>query len=263
MRKYWAIFKISWQNAVEYRMEFIGHMLLGLISLLVMYYVWLAVFKVKTNIGNYTFSSLMTYYLVSKFVHFAKRGNIGRRIARGIKDGDLSIYLVRPVSYPRWCFASFLADRVFEVILRVMMLLVFIFFFPKIFVLPDFKSLIILVIFLNFSLIVNFLFNFGMAVFAFFMTDIRLFQTSLMLTTDFLDGDVLPLDLLPGILKIVSLVLPFQFMVFFPIKLYQGGLDNFQIIRGFSLCLFWIVFSFLMIRSLWQKGLKNYESIGR
>lgn len=263
MRKYWAIFKISWQNAIEYRVEFLGHMMLGLISLLVMYFIWSAVFKNRQYFGNYTFSSMMTYMILVRFFHFVKRGNVGRQIAEEIKEGRLSIYLIKPISYLRWWLASFLAGRFFEAILRILMLFVFLFLFPNVFEFPGIFKIFMVLIFLIFSLFFNFLFNILVATLAFFVTDIKLFQTSLFLVVDFLAGGLIPLDLLPGFLKTAGNFLPFQFMIFFPAKIYQGNLDLFQIIQGFLTCFGWILFLAYFLRTLWLKGVERYEAIGQ
>jgi len=263
MRKYWAVFKISWQNAVEYRAEFLGHMMLGLISLLVMYFIWSAVFKNREYFGNYTFSSMMTYMILVRFLHFVKRSNVGRQIAEEIKEGRLSVYLTKPVSYLRWWFASFLADRFFEALLRILMLFTFLLLFPKVFNFPGISRFLMVLFFLTISLLVNFLFNLFVATCAFFVTDIKLFHTSLFLIVDFLAGGQIPIDIMPGFLKTVGNFLPFQFMVFFPVKIYQGEFSLFQILQGIFICFFWIIFLGYFLRMFWLKGVERYEAVGQ
>lgn len=263
MRKYWAVFKISWQNAVEYRAEFLGHMILGLISLLVMYFIWSAVFKNRYYFGNYTFSSMMTYMILVRFLHFVKRSNIGRQIAEEIKGGRLSIYLIKPVDYIKWWFSVFLADRFFEAVLRTLMLFVFLFMFPKIFIFPEFSRFFAVLFFLTISLFFNFLFNLFIATCAFFVTDIKLFHTSLFLIVDFLAGGQIPIDIMPGFLKFAGSFFPFQFMVFFPAKIYQGEFSFTQIFQGVLVSLVWILFLAYFLRIFWLKGIKKYEAIGQ
>lgn len=263
MRKYWAVFKITWQNAVEYRMEFIGHMMLGLISLLVMFFIWSAVFKDRQFFGEYTFSSMMTYLVLVRFLHFVKRSNIGREIAEEIKEGRLSAYLLRPVKYLRWWLSSFLAERIFEFGLRMSMLFVFLYFFPKVFNFPGFNRFLTAMGFLVISLFLNFLINILIAVLAFFVTDVRLFRSTVLMTFDFFAGSLIPLDLLPGFMKKIGFILPFQFWVYFPIKIYQGSLTSGEIFKGFVLCFVWILILLFIVNSLWQKGVKRYEAIGQ
>lgn len=244
-------------------MEFIGHMMLSLISLLVMYFIWSAVFKGRTYFGNYTFSSMMTYMILVRFLHFVKRSNVGREMAEEIKEGKLSIYLLRPVSYLRWWLSSFLADRIFESVLRMLMLFAFLYFFPKIFNFPGLNRFLTAIVFLAVSLFLNFLINILIAVLAFFVTDVRLFRSTVLMIFDFFAGSLVPIDLMPKFMKNIGNFLPFQFWVYFPIKIYQGSLSNGEIFRGLILCFVWIFILFLAARYLWRKGVKNYEAIGQ
>lgn len=263
MRKYWAIFRITWQNVFEYRVEFFGHAIANLIILLVMYYIWLSVFKNRTYFGDYTFSSLMTYLLVGKFLHFVNRQNVSRSVAEEIKNGDLSIYLVKPVSYPRWQVARFLSLRIFDGLLNLLLFLLIFSFFPDIFIRPTFISLIVFCFFLGLSLLINFFVNLLIAVFAFFVTDIKLFRTTVGIILDFLAGSLVPLDLMPSFLKNVSQVLPFQFSLYFPVKIFQGNLSLEYLLKGVSLCFFWIFIFIIISKYFWKKGLRCYEAVGR
>lgn len=263
MAKYWAVFKIHLQEVFEYRMEFLGHMMLGLISLLIMYFIWLAVFKDRQYFGSYTFSSMMTYLVMVRFLHFVKRSSVGRRMADEIKEGGLSDYLLRPVSYLRWQLSSFLAERFFELILRVLMLFVFLYFFPRTFNFPGFSRFLTVIVFLTISLFLNFLINVLIAVMAFFVTDVRLFHSTILMIFDFLAGSLLPIDLMPDFIKKIGLILPFQFWIYFPIKIYQGSLSSDEISKGLVLCFVWIFILFFSARYLWRKGIKNYEAIGQ
>lgn len=263
MRKYWAIFKVNWQKSFEYRADFIGHLGMGIITFVVMYFVWGAVFKGRDTFNGYTFSSMMTYVLLTKFLHFALRHNIGRQIAEEIKEGRISLYLIKPVSYIKWWFAIFLADRSFEFIIRLTMLTVFLLFLPKVIIFFGIGRLSLFLSFTVISLIFNYLSNLFIASFAFWLTDVRLFRSAIFMIFDFLAGGLIPLDIMPSFLKNLGLILPFQFSAYFPIKLYQGGLDSFQIYKGFLLMLVWIIFSVIMMKIIWRKGIRKYEAVGQ
>jgi ABC-2 type transport system permease protein len=263
MRKYWAIFKVNWQKSVEYRADFIGHLGMGVITFLVMYFIWSAVFKNRETFNGYTFSGMITYVLMTRFLHFAQRGNIGRMIADDIKEGRISAYLLKPVDYIRWWFSIFLADRFFEFWVRLGMIIIFFLALPQIIVFPGLGRFLVFLSFLGISLIINFLTNIFLAAFAFWVTDIRLFRSAIMIVIDFFAGALVPLDVMPTILKNIGLVLPFQYTTFFPIKLYQGLLEPREVIFGVFLAGSWIVMLFFVLAIVWRQGLKNYEAIGQ
>ncbi|PIV01527.1 hypothetical protein COS54_00820 [Candidatus Shapirobacteria bacterium CG03_land_8_20_14_0_80_39_12] len=263
MRKYWAIFKISWEKSLEYRADFIGHLGMGLINFLVMYFIWSAIFKNRTFFNGYTFSAMMTYVLMTRFLHFVMRGNIGRQIGDEIKEGKISSYLIKPINYTGWWFSTFFAERGYEFFIRMAMLILFFVFFPKIAVFQGLGRFSLFLAFIFISLIFNFIFNILIACLAFWITDVRLIRSAMMIIIDFLAGATIPLDIMPGILRKISNFLPFQFVAYFPIKLYQGALSPGQITTGVSLLFFWIVVLSIIFKYVWLKGVKRYEAVGQ
>jgi len=93
--------------------------------------------------------------------------------------------------------------------------------------------------------------------------DIRLFSTFAGLLIGFFAGELIPLDILPGFLKKVSLALPFQYTLYFPIKIYQGLVLPKEMILALVICLSWIITICVLISWLWQKGVKQYEAVGQ
>lgn len=263
MRKYWAIFKLNWQNSVEYRVDFFGHLLTSTLSLLATLFIFRAIFKQTSNFGGYTFPLIFTYLVMTKFLHFATRGNTSRYIADEIKTGQLSTGLIKPINYIKYWFSLFLADRFFEIVIRAILIVAFILFFPPLFKLPAIGSFFLFTFSIVLALILNFVINVIIATFAFWVTDIRLFSSALGLTIDFFAGAVVPLDVLPGILKNVSSFLPFQYAIFFPIKIFQGSLSPASMVNGFLSTAGWIVLLIFLSRIFWQKGIKRYEGIGQ
>lgn len=263
MRKYWAVFKVTWQYNFEYRFEVLSHLILGLMSFFVLLFVWTAIFKQKPNFNGYTLSKMITYLVMVKVLHFLTRGNTSRVIATEIKEGKLSIYLLKPISYLKFWFSSFLADRSFEILVRSLLMIVFLLVLPAYFKFPSLIHLFQFLLFLPISLFINFLINLLIAVTAFYVTDIRVLNTSVGLLTGFLAGQLIPIDLFPGFLKNISLFLPFQYNIYFLIKIYQGGLNNSQIINGFLGAFLWVIFLTAILLIGWKRGLKKYEAIGQ
>ena len=257
------IFRVAWQRSVEYRVDFFVHLIRGLIGLMVMLLIFRSVFTQQPNFLGYSFSSMFTYLIMARVFHFTGRGNTARDIAQEIKEGQLSVYLLKPISYLRYWLSVFCADRLFEMIIRFSLIFVFLIFFPGFFSFPPFSTILVLALFLFLALAFNYLFNLFMASLAFWVTDIRLFGTFVGLVVGFLGGEVLPLDVLPAGLKNIAFFLPFQYTLYFPIQIYQEKLPPEQILKGFFFMLAWIGFFCLLVLRLWRKGVKKYEAIGQ
>ncbi|HUW24416.1 MAG TPA: ABC-2 family transporter protein [Patescibacteria group bacterium] len=263
MGKYWAIFKINWEKSFEYRADFIGHLGMGIITFIVMFFIWKAVFSGRDNFNGYTFSSMMTYVLMTKFLHFTQRQNIGRQMAWEIKEGRMSLYLLKPTSYLKWWLSIFLADRSFEFFIRLGMIIIFFLLLPKIVVFSGLEQFVLFLSFLFFSLVINFLTNVFTASFAFWLTDVRLFRSAMFMIFNFFAGGLVPLDVMPPFLQKIGLALPFQYTTYFPIKLYLGQLEMWEAISGLITVLIWILGLFILMKFIWKRGLRRYEAVGQ
>ncbi len=263
MRKYFAVFKVNWQKSFEYRADFFGHVGMGMIAFIVMYFVWSAVFNGRTTFNGYTFSAMMTYVMLTRFLHFVMRGNIGREIASEIKEGKLSVYLIKPFSYLKYWFSIFLANRSFEFLIRFFMLVVSFLLLPGVIVFEGVPRLALFLFFAFLALLINFLINLLMSSFAFWLTDVRLFRSTLMMVIDFLAGAMIPLDVLPWVLKKISFVLPFQYVAYFPIRVYQGAIAPSEMIKNFFFLIAWILVLSYLLKFVWKRGVKHYEAIGQ
>lgn len=254
---------MTWQNSLEYRVEFLAHLVLGVITLIVLFFVWSAIFKQVDNFSGYTFSSMISYLVMVRFLHFAARGNTSRMMADEIKEGKISLYLIKPVSYLGWWFSCFLAGRLFEAAIRFSIIIFFVLILPQFLSFPSPDRFAVFLLFIPISLLMNYIYNSLIAYLAFFVTDIRIFRTTVGLISGFFAGELIPIDIMPGFLKNIGSLLPFQYMLFFPIKIFQGTLSNSSLISGVAISLAWIIVLIYLSNFLWRKGLKRYEAIGQ
>ncbi|MBI4359121.1 MAG: ABC-2 family transporter protein [Candidatus Nealsonbacteria bacterium] len=263
MKKYWTVFKTEFQKSSEYRLEFFGHMIMGLFTFAVMVFVFRAIFQGNPEIAGYTFSSVFTYLVMTKFLHPAIRWNVARLLADEIKEGRLSAYLLKPFGVLRYWFSLFWADRLVDILIRLSLIVAFLVLLPRYFSFPGFGTTLSFGLSLVLALFLNFTFNILLSLFAFWVTDIRLFSTAIDLAVGFFAGALVPLDFLPGILKPASFFLPFQYLLYFPIRVFQGAVGPEQTWVGMLISLGWLVALLILLDYFWRKGIKHYEAIGQ
>jgi len=78
----------------------------------------------------------------------------------------------------------------------------------------------------------------------------------------FLSGQMVPLSVFPDWLQAATWLLPFRWMVAFPVELGLGRLDEGQIAVGFAMQLAWTVISFLGLWVLWRSAIRRYTAVG-
>ena len=77
-----------------------------------------------------------------------------------------------------------------------------------------------------------------------------------------LAGMVAPVALLPGVLQTAAKVLPFRYMVAFPVEVLTGQVSGSGLVNGFALQLAWLLAAVGMYILLWRKGLRAYSAVG-
>ena len=79
----------------------------------------------------------------------------------------------------------------------------------------------------------------------------------------FLAGSIIPLAFLPPVLQKVSWYLPFQYTSSIPINTFLGKYEIAMIFKIMAIQLAWIVALYILLRILWNSGVKKYTGAGQ
>ena len=77
-----------------------------------------------------------------------------------------------------------------------------------------------------------------------------------------LAGPVAPLVLLPAALQPLAIVLPFRYMVGFPVEVLTGQVSGASLLAGFALQGIWLLVALSLYSVLWRAGLRQYMAVG-
>ena len=77
-----------------------------------------------------------------------------------------------------------------------------------------------------------------------------------------LGGQVAPTALLPGVLQQVATVLPYRYMIGFPIELLMGRLSRAEMVAGFAWQVGWLAAAVLLHQLVWRRGILRYAAVG-
>lgn len=266
MKKYWQIFKISWQNTLVYRLNFTMWQVRTILSFLTIYFFWLAVFSQYAHIGDYSRMTMFSYLVIAAFLRNLVLWTNSYRACVEIANGDLNNYLVRPINYFYNWLARDWADKALNLIffVPVLALLIFIFKIPLTFSLN-------LVTWLSFILLaflgslLYFLYSFIISSFSFWYPehDGWPLRFVMLMFLDFLSGIAFPLDIFPQSLVALFKLLPTSYFVYYPAQVFLGRLSLNETISGFIILLAWLGLFIILTKLVWRKGLKIYGAYGR
>jgi ABC-2 type transport system permease protein len=267
MNRYLTVFRISLQQEFVYRANFIMWRVRNLIQFFLIFFLWDSVYsKPQTELFGYDKAKILTYIfgllLVRAFVLSARGVDVGGEIA----NGSLSNYLLKPFSYIKYWLVRDLSSKTLNLVFAafefgLLYLLIrpnFFFQTNPVFIFGFFIS-IVLAMFIYFLLLFiismpPFWYPEGAWAFQFLLTGVFV---------EFLSGAIFPLDVLPqSIQKIINMT-PFPYLIFYPIQIYLGKVDFSGISKVLVISTIWFLLLLYLLKILWNRGLKVYQSYGR
>ncbi len=247
-----------------YRLSFVLWRVRMVMQILVIYFLWWAIFKGHNTLFGYTQGMMLTYILLSAIVRPFSMGTRTQEVGSLINEGDLSNFLVRPINFLRYYVFRDLADKILNIIFAFFEVsILFIILKPSIFLQTNPAVLILTVFALIIGATLHFYFSMMLSYLAFWTPDVWAPRFLSFVLVEFFAGMLFPLDILPKPLFLLSNSLPFTYFIYFPLKLYLGQLNNQMVWTGLAVGIFWIFGFRFLTEFMWKKGLRIYTAEGR
>lgn len=264
MNKFLPIIKNTWSEFFQYRLNFIMWRVRNLFRFLVIYFLWWAIFSSKNTVFGYDQTKMLTYILLSSLVTSIVFSTRTADIGAEINQGDLSNLLLRPLNVFYYWAARDIGDKLLNIFFSIIEVSLLIFLLqPPLFFQTN--TILLLAVFLSIttSVVLYFLISILLSFFGFWSPDVWSPRFLFMIIVEFFAGGLFPLDILPKPLFAILQFLPFNYLLFFPIKIYLGQLNIIAIIKGFAISLVWVGILYEITKKVWHKGLIVYGAYGR
>lgn len=256
----WALMRGLWLSWLQYRSFFFilafGWMIPPLIYLLV----W-STAAGEQGIGGLTRGEFVAYYLVLILVNQVTYAQTNWTVGDLIRYGQMNHVLLRPIPPIYDALASEFAGKVVYLVfdLPVVALLALI-LRPEMEL--SFRNGFAFLPALVLAWALRFFWGYWLALLAFWATRadaLLALQDSLIFL---LAGQVAPVALLPGVMQTAAKILPFRYMVAFPVEVLTGQLSTMDLWIGFGFQTAWLAVAFGLYTVLWRAGLRRYTAIG-
>ena len=263
MSKYLAVFKITWEQGLVYRLNFALWRVRSILQLLLAYFIWWTVFQNQEQIFGYTQSLILTYILVAALIRAIILSSRVMDVAGQINEGSIVNFLIKPLDFITYYFTRVFGYKLLNISFVAVEITMLIFLLkPQIAFQTDTFFLTLFILSAILGMILYFTISFILGMTAFWVENSWGPFFLLMIFLEGLGGGLFPIDILPNPLSQIILLTPFPYLIYFPSKLYLGTMPSVEIIQGFSVLVFWVItLWFLMIKTL-EKGLKIYTAVG-
>ncbi len=264
MKKYLQIIKDTWAEYMTYRISFLLWRFRVVIQLLVVYFLWWAIFSEHPVLFGYTEGMMLTYVLLTSIVRPFVMGTRTQEVGEIIVNGDLSNYLLRPMNFIRYYASRDVADKAMNLFFALFeVTIIFLLLRPPIFIQTNGLVLVGTAVSLILGMILFFHFSMIFSYLGFWTTDVWAPRFLSFVFAEFFTGALFPLDILPRPLYLLSQSLPFSYFIYFPLKVYLGQMSVVSVLQGMGIGLVWIVLLKNLLDMLWKKGLHAYTAQGR
>ena len=255
-------FKTSLAAMLQYRAALVIWLIGQVLEPLIYLVVWTVVSATQGgSVGGFTTGEFAAYFIVLMLVNHMTYTWIMYEYEYRVRHGSLSFALLRPV-HP---IHSDIADNVSSKVISFPGMLLAagalgLLFRPTFHFVPWAVAAALPAVVLAFLL--RFFIEWSLALAAFWITRVSAINQSYFVAMLFLSGQVAPLTLFPGWIQMIAAILPFRWMIAFPLELLLGRLTPIETMEGFATQILWIGLAWILMRTLWRSGVRAYAAVG-
>ena len=236
----------------------IGHVLEPLVYLIV----WSIVSNTSGgSVGDYTTQGFAAYFIMLMLVNHVTYSWIMYTYEYRVREGGLSFMLLKPV-HP---IHSDIADNISAklVTLPIMLLVaasLAMIFKPSFTAVPWAIAAFIPALLMAF--LMRFLLEWTLAQMAFWTTRTSAINQIYYVLVLFLSGQIAPITLFPSPIRMAATILPFRWMIGYPVELLLGRLTPTEALAGLAVQAVWLALSLVLMRVVWRAGIRVYSAVG-
>lgn len=213
------------------------------------------------SVGGYSRSDFAGYFILLMVVNHATFSWVMYGFDQRVRQGTLSPYLLRPVHLIHSDIAENVSYKLLTLpVVLITAVLLGIAFRPHIH--PGIAGAVGFVPALLLALLMRFCVEWTVSLLAFWTTRANALNQMYDVALLFLSGQVAPLSLFPTAVGVVGAILPFRWMVSFPVELLLGRVGFGQMLIGLAAQACWLVVSLVVLRMLWSVGVRRYSAVG-
>jgi ABC-2 type transport system permease protein len=267
MRKYLSIFKISFEEEFAYRLNFILWRVRNVLQIFLTYFLWSTVYSDSGKIFfGYDRTKILTYVFGIMIVRSLVLSARAVDVSNEVSNGDLSNYLLKPMSYFKYWFTRDLASKALNLSFAVFeFIILFIILKPPFFFQTNIVAFLAFFVSIILAILIYFLILFLLSSIPFWAPEVgwsSQFLVSIVIVEAF-SGSLFPINILPQTFQSIILATPFPYLIYFPVEVYLGNITGWALLGGLMVATSWVGVLWVSLNIIWQKGLKVYQAFGR
>lgn len=256
VQKYWQFAAIKFRNNMAYRFEYIMGIFDTLLSFVVYWSIYRALYGGAEEVGGVTFSMVATNFIISLGLNsaFAKNEMF---LQDKIKQGSIANELLKPVNFKLRMLFEDLGEGFFHVLFHFLPTVCIAALFADLQAPSSAGNLLLCVVSALLGYLVLWLISFIVQVWSFWLFSVWGLITMKNALIKILAGALIPLWFMPDWLRQIIKFTPFDSIYFTPVQIYLGELQGWQLLLNFGRQVVWIVILYALSEFFWRRGIKK------
>ena len=246
MKTYLSLFKVRLINGLQYRAAAISGILTQLFFGIIFISVYIAFFESNNNTNlPMDINEIVDYlWLNQAFLALIYTWIKDKDLLSLIRNGNIAYEYIRPINFYKKWFTTMYANRLSNVLLRFIPVIIIVHLLPYPFKLRLPVSILGFIIFILSltlaSLIVNAI-SYIIHSITFYTLDEKGIVSLFMVISEIFAGGTVPIAFFPKILKIIAYILPFRYTCDLPFRIYSGNISVINSIPSLIGGLLWLI----------------------
>ena len=261
MKSYISYFKLKFITGLQYRAAALAGMSTQFFFGFVFASVYIAFYESGGTDLPMELNDLISYVWLGQVLYaLVNLWYKDKEILMMIKSGNIAYELCRPQDLYWMWFSKIIGERLSNVTLRFLPVLLVAIILPSPYNLDltiTLPLLLLFIIAITLSTILMTSLVLLYHVICLFTLDDKGIVNIFMVVSDILSGLILPIPFFPEFLQNISNILPFRYISDFPFRLYVGNISIYDGIIGIFIQIIWIVILVLIGRFITKKALKQ------
>jgi ABC-2 type transport system permease protein len=262
----WEIYKAQFKTSLAVSVQYRANMTIWIISLInepIIYMaVWTTVARAQGGVvGGITTGDFAAYYITWMLVRHFSVTLAPEALEFRVRNGEYSGLLLRPVHPVHVDIADNLGYKLVALPIVIVMMIGLAIFFPPTFT-PQLWAVLAFIPVMGAAFLIRFLSHWILGMIPFWATRARAIFEIFYVAEIFLTGRLAPLSLLPGWVQVLASVLPFRWMISFPVELFLGNVSPQEALLAFGAQIIWLTLMIALLRFAWRAAVRRYSAVG-
>lgn len=255
-----TLLRVGVAETVAYRAEFLVWILTTTLPL-VMLALWTSV-AAEAPFRSYTSADFVAYYLAGLIVRNLTGSWVAWQISEEIRMGVMSMRLLRPI-HPFIAFAaSHLAAIPFRTVVALPIAVALLVSSGASALASEPVQLALVVPSLALAWLITFGFLFGIGTLGFLFTKTMALLNLYFGLFSLFSGYLMPIPLLPPVIRQIAEYSPFRFMFSVPVELMTRSIEPAELVWLMCGQVAWTLVTIVAALWVWNRGVRHYEAVG-